>query len=250
MKALKYIGLAIAIMAINQIFALTPAFGAFIYYLLIGVALIIGLSYHPKLKFNPFLLWFLFASVASLFVNAIPDFFKAPLRLATFTAVVALVGPLIYTIGLTNMRQYTFKALNSMIFILSTLSILLYIIGVSLGPNTGGFSGFFNHSMLMGPLAGIALIVGLYRYYSIKNPEFKTRRSPLYNWFLIVLLVVLFLVLLLSSSRAALISTLTGIIFFFYKPLHTGNYIIVPFWVKIKRHPSSAFLSIIKIDDK
>lgn len=217
MKTIKFTAFAITLVVINQIFVLTPVLGVNLYYLLVGVAFVIGLSQDIRFKINPLMIWFLSAAILSIIVNDIPDFFKAPLRLTTFLLVVALVGPLLFAKGLNNLKRVIFKSVNTIVLVLSICSIFLYLLGVSLGRNTGGFAGFFNHSMIMGPLAGISLILCIYRYYYIKNPVLKIRKITIKRWLLAIALIVLFLVLLLSSSRAALVATLSGIMFFFYK---------------------------------
>lgn len=215
MKIIEKTGLLVSLIAINQVLVITPTIG-FIYYVLIGVALLIGLSHSLNGSLNPLLIWIIFASILSIVFNEIPAFFNAPLRLITFIIVVSLVGPLIITKGLMTLRNNLFKSLNKLIFIFSVASFLLYLFGISLGANTGGFSGFFNHSMMMGPIASIALIITLYKYYSTKNTALRVRTKS-QKWFLIIAMFILFFIILLASSRAALLGAVAGVLFFIYK---------------------------------
>ena len=215
MKTIKYTGYAIAFIAFNQVLVLTPGISANLYYLFIGIAFLVGFYYRKDFSINPLMVWFLLVAAISLLVNVIPEFFNSPFRLITFAVVTGLVGPIVFTAGLNNLRRFIFKGLNNLIFVVGALSFLLYVTGISLGRNTGGFAGFFNHSMMMGPVAGIALIVGFYRFYSFGSPIFKTTRNK--RWLTAIALVLLFIILLLSSSRAAILGASAGLLFFFYK---------------------------------
>jgi O-antigen ligase len=210
LKTIKYISFLIALVAFNQIFVLTPAIPQNIYYAILTICLIIGVFSSKRIKLNPLMVWLLFAALISLVVNDIPTFFQAPLRLLTFTLVVSLIGPFINSEYMAKLKVFVFYRLNRFIAFVSTFSFLIYF-GLPV-PQIGGFSGFFNHSMALGPMAGISLLFIIYSL--INNFKNVTKRWKRIYY---IAIVICFLVLLLSSSRAAIAGTVTGLILYLYK---------------------------------
>lgn len=156
------------------------------------------------------MVWLVLAAIASLTVNNVPAFFHAPLRLVTFILVLALIGPIITSESLDVLKKLTFYRLNYFIVIGSALSFLVYL-GLPV-QQYKGFSGFFNHPMVLGPLAGISLILIFYKLLSNYGNSTRNQKRSY-----IVAIVICFLVLLLASSRAAIAGTITGITLFLYK---------------------------------
>ena len=75
-----------------------------------------------------------------------------------------------------------------------------------------GFSGFFNHVLVMGPMSAISLI--LISYNLINNNKNLTKRWRNIHY---IAIIFCFLTLLMSSSRAAIAGLLAGILLFLYK---------------------------------
>lgn len=212
MKTTSIISLLIALVAINQVFILTPSFPQNIYYVLLGLGLIIGLFLSKKISINWLMIWLLFAASLSLALNNVPAFFQAPLRLMTFLLVVAFIGPFLGSDSLNEIRQKIFSRINLFLIVLASLSFLVFALRLPV-PQARGFSGFFNHSMMLGPMAGIALLLLFHEFIKYKSVQVIRRKKQL----LYVAIVFCFLSLLLAGSRAAIAGAAVGLVFFFYK---------------------------------
>jgi hypothetical protein len=212
LKTTLLIGFFIALIAFNQIFSLVPSFSPMVYYLLMTLGLILGIAFSSSISFNGLMIWLITSAILSLVINTIPAFFQAPFRLLTFTIIIALVGPLMISNELHSIRIAIFRTLNRLILIFAVLSFPLYLIGIPVRQR-GGFSGFFGHSMMLGPIVAIALVTSFYILFRSKTVTIsKFKKQIIY-----VSIVFCFLNLLLSSSRAAISGAATGLLFFFFK---------------------------------
>ncbi|WP_332912863.1 hypothetical protein [Algoriphagus boritolerans] len=68
------------------------------------------------------------------------------------------------------------------------------------------FTGFYNHSMILGPASSIALLTCLYYFYESGNKIKKI--------FLIILICLCAMSAITAGSRAALVGLLIGLLFF------------------------------------
>lgn len=212
MKTFKYIGILLALVVFNQILSITTSIPQTVYYVLIAAVLLTGLVFSRDVKINGLMGWLIFSAVLSLIVNTVPDFFQAPFRLVTFTMVIALIGPLLSSYSLNSIKEIIFSTLNYLILIFASLSFLIYSLKLPI-PQHFGFSGFFNHSMMLGPIAAIALFSSLHMLFESK----KAAVSRIKKQIIYVAIIFCFLSLLLAASRAAIAGAVTGGLFFFYK---------------------------------
>ncbi len=202
----------IALTAILQALAFSVTIPQPVYYGIISVAIIFVLINSRSLNLNWTIIFFIGAAILSLILNTVPPIFKAQQRLIAFILILSLVGPLINSNYSYSLKLSLFNYLNKIILFLASASFLTYLLGISLGI-TGKNAGLFNHSMMLGPIAGVSLINAIYLKTKLKNKQKSKKIIFVLNF----TLILLFLSLLISSSRAAIIGTVVGIIFYFYK---------------------------------
>lgn len=178
------------------------------YYAAIIFALIILLLGSSNFRVNRMTIFFLFCALFSILLNNIPSFFKSPQRLGVFIIVVALIGPLISNSIFDNFKTSLFAIINKLNIYIVAISSLGLIGGLTNFTNTSGFTGVFNHSMMLGPMAVIALLTSM--FYFFKVSEKKMQRLYLLTSFLS------FYACIAAASRGAIIAGIAGIIFFFY----------------------------------
>jgi hypothetical protein len=155
---------------------------------------------------------FLLMALAGILLNNIPTFFSSELRLMSFVVVSSFVGPLFISMHATNFRLAMFVFINRVIVVLASTSFLLFVVGIALPRSaTGPNSGFFNHSLMLGPFAAVAVLLLLY-VLLIKDQKYNSRRK----W-LIAFLILSFLSLLISSSRTSIIGLLLALPILLYK---------------------------------
>ena len=181
------------------------AYIAFFAVLLIGV-----LFFEKNFRIRPyFILWLLWGAV-NITLSDIPEEVEPWNRFAGFLIISAMLA-----IGPSGewIKIFRIKLLNFM-FILITIcmliSFMLYVAGVDLPWTKSNFHGIFNHSMMLGPLAGMGTIF-LLSHAMYKNGKLKKLS--------LFLSIVSFLCCLLSGSRIAVVSMMIGImILLFYSP--------------------------------
>jgi hypothetical protein len=206
----------IAVIAVNQIFILTPAFSQNLYYFFFLLVFLISALYARGLRLNPLTFWLIMAGILSILVNQIPTFFQAPLRLLSFTIIIATIGPLFSFLKLDITKVAIFSKVNLILFFLAALSFTVYAFNLPI-PQPRLFSGFLNHSMILGPVSGISILLGLYQLAFIQK---KDKRK---KWWLYTAIVLSFFCLILAASRAAIAGASAGVLFYFYK-LYQRNF--------------------------
>lgn len=147
-----------------------------------------------------------------------PDnIFNPWMRFAFFIVLIIAVSPLVQSESLRAMRRDMLNAILWIASLLSVLSFFCRFMGVNFmfgianfSYNTAGtFAGLFNHSMMLGPVAGISTVFLAYKAYT---SDIKTAKK----WYLSASLTCLAAVAF-SASRSALLATITGIIFMLMK---------------------------------
>lgn len=154
-------------------------------------------------------MFFIFISFLSIVLNDIPDFFKPYQRFGIFIIVVGLIGPFIYNSALHRFRLVLGNMLNNAILFMVILSFIGIVAGLPIMVGRGGFAGLFNHSMMLGPMAAIAILVALHEAHL----AFNKRKY----WFFMILAAMAFITCVAAGSRSALLAGLAGSIFFYYK---------------------------------
>jgi O-antigen ligase len=163
-------------------------------------------------KFNKSIFFFLLVAVFGIFYNNIPSFFKSEQRLLIFIVVVSAIGPLFISRKSHVFRIKLFVILNRFIVVLSCLSFITYILGVSLPFSaTGKNSGFFVHSLTLGPFAAVSFLLLVYVLYS------KINVLNISTKILKICLFLSIMALLISSSRTSIIALVFALLFLSYK---------------------------------
>jgi len=203
---LKIISVFISILVILNISSFDVSFGLVYFYIMGGVFVLL-LSLNPTLKVNNYIIWLVVAAMCSIVFNNIPSFFNPYERFIAFLLVISLISPLFRAPLLESFRKKLFNVLNILIIVLSVGSIVGLLSGVYKGKEGRfDFTGFFTHSMVLGPMAGIAIISSIYYLYT-------TKQKSLY----FVIAALSFLACLASGSRSALVAAAGGVLFFFFK---------------------------------
>lgn len=206
---IKILALLVMITFFANNFVISLGLGSAYYAVFIGVLAIILLTgKRPHISF--YMLGFIILALFSIWVNDIPYFFRPYERLVAFVVLVGLIGPFLQSPQLNMFKSQLFKIVNLSIVIVVSLSFVVLVVSPSLASlGRGGFTGVFNHSMFMGPMAAISFLTCLY-YATIANNSKK--RLLFYGLSGISLIASL-----TAGSRAALISAILGALYFFYK---------------------------------
>lgn len=154
-------------------------------------------------------LFFISATIFSIWLNDIPALFKAPLRLFAFFSLAFMVGPFFVNDRLIRMRRLLFIWTLKILRWIMLISLILKFVNPGSVTNNSGFSGLTTHSMVISPLAGICLLYSFYRLY-LSETRLEHYKEAAY-------LCICFLVLLLSGSRGALGATVVAVAVFYIR---------------------------------
>lgn len=192
----------ISLLAINNIIAFTPGSPLWLYY---GIALLTFsiYLYSTKIKVNQFVTYFIIAVLLSILVNNIPKSFFPIERFIAFIVMLLLLSPWIENDNLKKLREQLFITINWILIAIVIVSFFGKISGLLPGMGRSGFQGITKHSMLLGPISGVVLIILIWRSVLPFN---KLRDK----YFFIFLIPVSFLTLLLTASRSSLIAMIIG----------------------------------------
>lgn len=162
---------------------------------------------------------FYFFSVLSLVFSEKGGVFNAELRWLLFFIVTSVVGPLFLSDSLHKFRIKVFYIVNISILAVVVSSFFYKILGFSLADELF-FMGIVNHSMLMGPMAAISLVI----LYS----NFLERKS----YSLLLISLPCFFVLLMASSRSSILALFVSLFFMTMKKYSFNIlYVIKPFLI-------------------
>lgn len=185
-----------------------PRIPDFIYYGTFAGTFVCLILYGWKLEFRSAYIPFVLSILFSLWVNDIPSVFKSPTRAVTFFCVAFTIGPFIKNIPFQIFRKKLFIYVLALIRGIVFLSFIGYLLGLEMVINRTGFCGFTDHSMLLGPLAGIASLNYFYWIFLEKNGK-----ARLFNLFF---MFTSLLTLILTGSRSALGACVVGLLFFLF----------------------------------
>ena len=157
----------------------------------------------------------IFICILSLLINNPPPYFRAWQRLGVYFLLVCIIGPVLRSNYATLFRKAFFRSFWAISIVLSIGSFFSYYLGVNyfvrqgevLEIGVGTFSGLMNHSMILGPIAGMATIVSFVQMITGNN-----RFRLLYGTVTVLCLGACFL----SASRAAVGSSIAGCLFSLY----------------------------------
>lgn len=209
MKKIIYLLAIISLLtSVIQISSLNFSFGNLYYGIFIAVLTTL-LIIKTRVKFNVLMILFAFAGILSIILNDVPSFFQPYHRFIIFTVIISLIGPFIYNSTLHLFRLTLGNMLNNAILIMVIISFIGIVAGLPTMVGRGGFAGLFNHSMMLGPMAAIAILVALHAAQLAVN-----KRK---YWFFMALAAMAFITCIAAGSRSALLSGVAGSIFFYYK---------------------------------
>ena len=203
---------AIILLMHNLVFNFTIGNTYYLLFLLILIPLLFGKN--PSINIS--MTFLVTGCLLSLVFNEIPSFFQPYERFGIFLLLLLLIGPFYSNSLLVEYRNRLFWILNYLITLLVALSFVGLTLNLSIVHNFSGFSGFFSHSMFLGPMAAVSSIFCFYVYYISSTKKKK--------FFYIILFAISLLACLASGSRAALFAGLSGLIFSIYF-LYKGRFI-------------------------
>ncbi len=208
MNKIKFVHIIVGITFMANISVFQLGLGN-VYYGILFTVLIILLITSKRPNLNYLMLLFLGVALLSIIMNDIPYFFRPYERFIIFVLIVSLIGPFLKTKRLDLFKLQLFKTLNIIIVFFVVLSFIGLLIKAPFLYGRGGFTGFFNHTMMLGPMAAISMLSCLNWG---RNTSKKKKRIIYY-----ALVFIGFVVCLAAGSRAALIAGALGSLFFFYK---------------------------------
>ncbi len=169
------------------------------------------LTIERKNSFSVGHILFLLVSLFSILLNNIDAVFQSEYRLLSFLIMLWVIGGLSRSQRNISFRVCFFKYLNVSLVGLTLVSFCLYPLGISLLAHSNGlYKGLFNHSMLLGPIAGASTIL------SVFNCLYPQEIFKIHPRLSVVVAVISILTLLLSGSRGALGAVWVGIMILLY----------------------------------
>lgn len=238
MKISVFVFYIIGIVAMLQILAFVKPVHINIYYSIMFIGLL-SFIFHRVEKINFYILIFIIISLISIFYNEIPAIFRSDLRLLSFILVSSLVGPLFTSIEIHFVRVRMFMLINKLLIFFSALSFFVYLFKINFNySNTSYSSGLFNHSLILGPLTSVSLLIVL---NLLLNKNIKLLNTK-FKFSLYIIAFLLFLSLLISSSRSSIIGFSIGFLFLIFY-INKGNFtnfmktIFIPFFLILITFP-------------
>ena len=206
----------IVVVAILAILIITSSITGFVrlpqlyyYGALLALGIMILLSGKDWRIGMPLIIWLLFFSALSILINDPPSYFKAWQRFFGFSISTIIVSPLFVSSCARDLRRLFFGLIMLICTALSTASFACYFLGINfftisnevLSIEAGRFSGLFNQSMVLGPIASLSSIYTFSLYFA------RNHRSV---W-LLAISVICFGSVLFSASRSALAGCIMGL---------------------------------------
>lgn len=204
----RFIAFILAIAAVNNIIRITPGLPTAVYYGVFTVALVIGvIAERPKI--SGLLSILILGIFFSLIVKSnIPAYFKVEERFLSFIIMIALLSPWLFQNHLAEIRGYLFQYTNLLLLAVVIISFLGSVSGIYSGIGRAGlYEGLTTHSMLLGPIAGLVLLVLLRELYA-ENLDVKYKLMYLGG-----ILICLY-TMLQAGSRGALLASFLSILAF------------------------------------
>jgi O-antigen ligase len=205
---LRVISLIVCIIFFNQISSI-GIYLADIYFVILFFILILLILLQTEIKINALFLALFLVAFLTILLNDIPAFFKSYKRYVAFIMIMLLISPSINSSILHIFRANLFKNINNLLILMTTGSILLLSLGIHMyNEGRSDFRGLFSHSMILGPMAGIAVLNTI--YLAVKSNSSRIR------FFIYIITIINFIACIASGSRSAIIATLIGTLFFLF----------------------------------
>lgn len=159
-----------------------------------------------KFKLNVFTFLFIISAGLSILFNDINPLLKVHERFLIFILIVSIFGPLFSTKKIVVFRFFLFENFKLLIVSFVFLSFVLQLYGIGLS-NEFKFTGLANHTMIMGPLSSLSILICIDKYTNSSTK--KTKLIFILLFFLSIFSAIL------SASRSALIAVLISLILYF-----------------------------------
>lgn len=196
----------IQILFINQVFFIGFKLEYF-YFIIIFAVMILLVFLSSEIFINKRIFGFFIVAFFSVFLNEIPIFFRPYQRLFGFFLLLLLTSDLLNSRQLFNFRVLLFDRINRTLVFLVNLSFIGFLLNATFVYGRGGVSGFFNHSMVLGPIASLSLLYSLFKFYS----ELGFSR-----YYYASSIVSSFTLCLAAGSRAALVAGVFSFLIFYF----------------------------------
>lgn len=178
---------------------------------LIGICCILLVISSRKTYFNKLMVGFLLYLLLNILICKPPSIFSPYLRLLYMCFVLLVISPIIQNDNFRKLRENSFLYMCVFSVIISLVSFVFYFLGINFFngdeerladylSHGGWFAGLTKHSMLLGPVSGIASV-------SMFALFLKTKKYIYIVFFLFCLSSVLF-----SASRGALYSVIVAVV--------------------------------------
>lgn len=212
LKIQRYYAIVVALLAMVPAIGGLPGWVASSIYISYMLCVLYYCIYKNRIEIVP--LFFLLYLPISLYLNNPIPIFRSWERLMAFIMMFIVASPLIQSAIVRNMRRQVLKALLRFSVVISVICFFCYFLDINLFEDDyretyfddyeefiGHFSGITRHSMLLGPISGIATL------YLVD--EFRRHRR---RYLLLPLLVITMFSLIFAASRLSIIATIAGVV--------------------------------------
>ena len=207
-RQVKFLGWLIAFMIVSNSTILLPFSWGIGYYAVLLCALIFVVS-KPGIKINLYMACLYAAAMLSITLNDVPSFFKPWPRFGTFLLLTLIVAPSLMGKVAAKFKVHLFSSIVLLLNGVMIISIVMLFLGMGRNYLAGWFHGAMTHSMLMGPVAAIVSLFGLYQL------QYRFRKKWV-RYAYMCSIASSFLCLLQTGSRSALIGAVLSILSFMY----------------------------------
>lgn len=192
----------IILLPIFRIIKIFPQLPSTLYYAMLFVLSIFVIINKDKKIYLPTFLFF-YLCLLSILANNIPYYFHSFERYIGLILIGIVAGPIFYNNYLYRVRVQSLKYISKCFVCISVVSFLLYYIYRPLTITDRGnlFGGITVHSMILGPIAGLATISCIHHLH--KNKLLINKRQII---FLIIACILCILSCILTGSRSSLIA--------------------------------------------
>ena len=161
---------------------------------------------------------FIVVCAFSILYNDPPSYFRSWQRLSLFVFVLFCFSPFVICKELIHSREKLYSGLLTVMLFFSVASFFAYFLGINFFQrgdeildmgHFGHFSGFFNHSMTLGPIGAITSVYSLTKFLLEKDKKHRL-------WWMLAFFIC-FSTILLSASRGATAGGLLALLIVLYR---------------------------------
>lgn len=226
-KTINFIALLFSLIAVGSISGYISNRVGFLYLPVCCVTLLYVLVGGINKLEKTFIVMYVAFFLSALMSNEIT--FKPVLRFVLFFIITLLCGPCIYSKRAIIFRALTFRYILILLSILTIGSFFAYFLGINCMQlvlskdvdlsSSGTFSGFYNHSMMLGPLSTLVSIMFFNAYLISKKKLF------------IILFFISASGVVLSASRASVLALCVPILYtlFIFKDIKKNKLFVMLF---------------------